>query len=246
MGYDMYWLRDRVGEEEAVAAARVIWDSAIRARDAIPREEMGRFIGAEQAEARGLDWDSHEAYEGRTERYRVAQDAVTAASDVMDKARQSYFRLNISGMAIYRDRMADFGMAFDDVPHPDWPKSEDYGVTNEIVWAVDDPQEYPEEYAKITPEQGKQAQACIAARDEILAWHGSADTPGIPLHKFSSNDGWIVLPAECEAAVRIWEQVVKERGQDAALQAVGRRPDYWLAWIEYLRGAARHGGFEVW
>lgn len=247
MGYDMYWIKKPEGEEEAVAAARIIWDAAIHERDQIPREESGRWNRA-AAERLG-DWEAHEAYEGRTERYAAAQDKVWAASAEMDKARRSYFRLNIHGMGIYRDLMDRFGMVFDDIPHPDWPKADDYGVTNEQVWATENPEDYPEEFASLTPEDMEKVNAVLAEKTRVLAWHGNADTPGIPFHKFSSNDGWLVLPAECEAAVRIWEMAVKERGEDSVLAEVERftkNTDYWLAWIEYLRGAARHGGFEVW
>lgn len=248
MGYDMYWLKEPEGQAEVLEAARAVWNAAIEARNALPREEMGAFIGGDRCRELALDWDAHEAYAGRTARYIAAQDQVMAASAEVDRAHRSYFRLNIHGMSIYRDLMGEFGMAFEDIPHPAWPETEDYGITAEQFWAIEDPEEYPEVFAAMTPGVAEKARTYSAAHQEILAWHGKADTPGIPFHKFSSNDAWVVLPAECEAAARAWEIAVEERGEDQALAIVSdqaRGADYWLAWIEYLRGAARHGGFEV-
>lgn len=245
MGYDMRYVTTPDGEAEAVAAARTVFDAAVAERNQIPREEMGQ-LNFERARAAG-DFDSHESYDGRSERYRHAQDKVDAALEEMSKAERSHFRLNIHGMGRYRELMFDLGMVFEDEPYPEFPDVEDYGTTHEDFWAVDDP-ESPE-FAALTPERLEKAKAFATAHRNVLAWHGKADTPGIPIHKFGSNDGWVVLPAECEAAVRIWEKFVADRGESAARAHVSiflnGRVDYWLRWIEYLRGAAKHGGFEV-
>lgn len=246
MGYDMRYVRTPDGEAEAVAAARTVLQAAVAERDQIPREEMGR-LNFERAKAMG-DYDSHDSYDGRTERYHHAQDKVNAALAEMDKAQTSYFRLSIFGMCRYRVLMFDLGMVFEDEPYPEFPDVEDYGTTHEDFWALGDPGS--SEFAALTPERLEKANAFAAARRDVLGWHGKADTPGIPIHKFGSNDGWIVWPAECEAAVRIWEKFVTDRGEENARAYVEARVegydyDYWLRWIEYLRGAARHGGFEV-
>lgn len=246
MGYDMRFVTTPDGEAEAVAAARKVLDAAVAERNVIPREEMGRF-NFERAEASG-DFDAHESYDGRTDRYRHAQDKVDAAFGEMDRAETSYFRLNIFGMGRYRELMFDLGMVFEDEPYPGFPDVEDYGTTHDDAWAADSPEDYPEEFKALTPERLEKANAYLAAQREVLSWHGKADTPGIPLHKFGSNDGWHVLPVECEAAVRIWEKFVTDHGEENARAYVEGRLkgyDYWLRWIEYLRGAARHGGFEV-
>lgn len=159
-------------------------------------------------------------------------------------ADASYFRLNVWGMSLYAASMAQLGMAFHDDPHPPWPEVDDYGLTNEQVWAVEFPEEYPDEYASITPAVMEKAHALLAENERVRAWHGRADMPGIPLHKFGSNDGWIVLPDECQAAVRAWRAHVSANGEHVpALRAEGL--GHWRQWIAFLEGAATHEGFEV-
>jgi len=247
MGYDMYFVTRPAGEAEAVAALREVVNAAVAVRDQLPREEGGRL---NPDRAREVGYDAHEAYEGRTERYRHAQDQVMAALAEEAKAERSYFRLNVWGMGLFRDLMFNLGMAFEDEPHPEWPEVEDYGITYDDVRAVRYPEDYPDEVKALTTEDREKVDAFLAAQREVLSWHGKTDTPGIPLHKFGSNDGWLVVPAECEAAVKAWESYVADCGEAAAHAAIssrlgGRPVDRWLAWIEYLRGAARHGGFEV-
>jgi hypothetical protein len=171
-----------------------------------------------------------------------------AASGEMGAAENSYFRLNIFGMGRYRNLMESLGMAFEDDEHPPFPEIEDHGTNWEDVEAV----EYPEDHAgyEWTDERLRAALGYREAVNGVLAFHGKADTPGIPLHKFGSNDGWLVLPVECEAAVRIWRDFVAGEGDEAAVNFVANtlgedRADYWLEWVKYLAGAARHEGFEV-
>lgn len=242
MGYDMRWRTVDPGEKEAVAAAREVWHAALRERDELPDMEHGTWIPG------SADPEAHESYAGRTQRYIKAQDKVMAASREMDAAENSYFRLNIWGMGRYRGLMETLGMAFEDDPHPDWPKMGDFGTNDDDVDAADYPEGSPG--YEWTDER---LRAALTYREQVncvLAFHGQADTPGIPLHKFGSNDGWIVLPVECEAAVRTWQDFVAKEGDEAALNFVTNtlgegRTDYWLEWIKYLAGAARHDGFLV-
>lgn len=242
MGYDMRWRKVDPGEKDAVAAANEVFYSAARERDRLPRGEAGTL-------RRGAgDLDSRESFDGRTERYAKAQDKVTAALREVQAVENSYFRLNVFGMGRYRSLMETLGMAFEDDPHPPFPKAEDHGTNYDDVEAVD----YPEDHAgyEWTDERLRAALAYRDAVNAVLTFHGRADTPGIPLHKFGSNDGWIVLPVECEAAVRIWRDFVAKEGDEAAVNFVANslgdsRSDYWLEWIKYLAGAVRHDGFEV-
>ncbi|GGL01306.1 hypothetical protein Ppa06_69870 [Planomonospora parontospora subsp. parontospora] len=244
MGYDMYWRRVDDAEKEAVTKARALFMAAVEARDALPGEEAG-VLNAERAKAHPAGYTADENYDGRSERYRQAQAAVVAASDTVDQVRKSYFRLNIFSMGRYRDAMYRLGMAFDDDPRPDWPRANNYGITDEQVWAVESPEDYPEVYAAITSDMMSQILAYQQEHERVLSWHGKTDMPGIPLHKFGSNDGWVVLPAECEAAVRIWRKHHDEHG-DVQIQAVlGEDLSYWLKWIDFLQGAITHDGFEV-
>lgn len=245
MGYDMHWRKKDDSEEAAVAAARKVWDAAIAERNALPDGEQGQFNRA-KFEAAGNDLDAHEVYDGRTGRYIAAQDKVMAASRAMDAAEQSYFRLNIRGMSLWCDVMYEPGMAFEDDEHPPWPKAEDYGLTQEQAWAAMDPEEYPG--TDLTPQMLEAGKRMNAENDRILAWHGKADTPGIPLHKFSSNDGWIVLPVECEAALRIYTAKLDEIGADTMHNFIGNKignRGRWAQWLAYLNGAITHDGFEV-
>lgn len=77
-----------------------------------------------------------------------------------------------------------------------------------------------------------------------LAWHGP-EIPGIPRHKIArGNDGWHVLPVEITAALRIHDQHEKDWPLTvAALHGV--HPDHWTGWLDFLRGAAHHGGFRT-
>ena len=138
-----------------------------------------------------------------------------------------YFGLNVWGMRWCRDEMACKGMIFDAGSLPDWPDCPD----DFDPYARKYPEDYPD--GKLTAEQEARADAYFAQLDEVLSWHGP-EMPGIPGHKFSSNDGWIVLPAECEAAVRLADDHVP-----------AEYPDLWRDWIAFMRRSARHGGFEV-
>ena len=60
------------------------------------------------------------------------------------------------------------------------------------------------------------------------------ERPGIPIHKFSSNDGWWVTVHECRSALAMWEL----EGQP---QGAGFRDDF----IPFLIKAAENGGFRV-
>lgn len=144
---------------------------------------------------------------------------------VFDAADEgTYFRLNVWGMVTYCEHMAERGMVFEAGQHPPFP---DGG------WEAADRIRFPGDYPDAPPLTDADYLAAKTL-EEVLAWHGP-EIPGIPLHKFSTNDGWIVTPAECEAAWRI--------GKDQP--APEERPDYWRQWLDYLRRAASAGGFEV-
>jgi hypothetical protein len=247
MGYDMRWRKADPDEAAAAAEAQKIFNAACGKRDALPKSERG-VPNLERAKRERIDLTSEDAYDGMSRRYRAAADQVHAAYAAMNDAERSYFRLNIHGMGRYRNLMEDLGMAFEDDPQPPFPKPEDHGTSWEDIEAA----EYPEDHAGFEWTDSRLVAALkhVEAANAVLAFHGKADTPGIPLHKFGSNDGWIVVPAECEAAVRIWRGFVATEGEDAALNYVANKlgegnVDYWLKWIAYLAGAARHDGFEV-
>ena len=246
MGYDMHWRKADDDEVLAVAAATEQFNAAVQTRNELPESEKGTY-NPEKAKALG-DPAADEAYDGRSPRYIAAQDQVHATYQAVHDAERSYFRLNMWGMGLYCDLMEQVGMVFEDDPHPAWPKAGDFGITDDEASAI----EYPEDYPDITwtDERLVSALKYKDAQTAVLDFHGKTDTPGIPAHKFSSNDGWHVLPVEAEAAVRIWLKFVEDNGEDAARNLIengsgGRGYDRWLSWINYLAGAAKHDGFEV-
>lgn len=261
MGYDMRYRKADPDEAAAVAEAQKIFRAACDARDELPKSERGK-LNMERAKREGIDWDSEDAYDGMSPRWRAAADQVHAAYRALNDAERSYFRLNISGMGWARSVMEQFGMAFrDPAEHPPWPEIEDYGIDWDDLEALESP-EYCPDFAW-TDEKLRATCKFREDRDAVLAWHGP-EVPGIPVHKFGSNDGWIVLPAEAEAAIRIWKQAYDEMGEeqarvtvalggmarDKALDAEGDSSvdaywSLWLRWIAYIADSVRHNGFEV-
>lgn len=244
MGYDMRWRKIDPSETAGVAAAADLRQAAFRERDALPKDERGT-INVERFRENHDDQD-HANWDGRSDRYARAQDAVMEASRESDAAEVSYFRLNMWGMSAFADVMYEIGMAFDDEPHPDWPKYEDYGVTQEQVEVI----EYPDydSGATLTDGQREATGRYLAEQQRVLAWHGK-EVPGIPIGKFGSNDGWIVTPAECKGALAIYMAKLDEVGRDdmdnLLRNKIGERFGKWGQWLAYLNGAITHDGFEV-
>lgn len=247
MGYDMHWKQKDASEVAAVEAARKEFDAAVAERNELPKEEAGSF-NAEKAKETG-DWEAHEVYDGRTERFRQAQDRVHAAYEAMGQAEVSYFRLNIFGMSKWRQAMSTLGMAFEAGEVPQYPEPERYGLSGDELdeFLYGDEDNNPAAVSTLNALKRKGAEKWTAERDRVLAWHGP-DTPGIPLHKFGSNDGWLVLPAECQAALEVYQGQLEKLGEEglhAMLDALEINRGYWGQWVAYLNGAISHGGFEV-
>jgi hypothetical protein len=242
MGYDMRWVEVDPQERAEVDTAHRRFYAACEVRDALPDVERGTKPDPDDWEAPNLD---------ASERYKAAQQRVHAAYDAMSRAEKSYFRLNIGGMGRYCRAMVALGMAYDG-EHPAWPEyprgDEAFDRAYERIGCTDPiPCEWHKDGHEI-------ADAELAARakehhervQEILRWH-DGETPGIPLYKFGSNDGWHVLPAEAEAAVRIYAAFMKS-GRVPSLPEHVRdvlASEYWQGWIAYLTGSVSHGGFEV-
>lgn len=166
----------------------------------------------------------------------------------------SYFRLNIWGMGRYRNQMEQLGMGVWDYEPGDWPKAPDgdvYYTLDDYLYDLDSTAPNFEEQVAKTIEDKIADKADIdltvvttwialrKERDEYLTKRGT--TKGIALHKFCSNDGWLVTAEECAEAVAIWDALPK-RGRQAVVKELG---DYWLAWIDYLRRGASGRGFRV-
>jgi len=137
----------------------------------------------------------------------------------------NYLRRNIWGGPRLAAAMKELGMAFevtDYAPIPDWPRMEDFGVT----YGDDD------EYA------GERVPECRKALDEVRAWHGVSDIPGIPVHKIAgSNDGWHVTALECKAALEIYH--------DRMVEGIPHPEIFGDDVIPFLSACADRDGFET-
>jgi hypothetical protein len=169
--------------------------------------------------------------------YQAAQAKVDEAYKAMSAAHTTYFRLNIWGMSRYCDAMYDLGMVIAGNGHPPFPKLPD-GITWEDVEAVEYPADHEGETAK--PE----AVAHHAAHEAVLAWH-AGEPQGIELHKFGSNDDWLVTPDEIAAALAAYRKHDPQRVDIALTEAGIDDRDYWDRWIGYLTRAQGQGGFRV-
>jgi hypothetical protein len=251
----MYWLTEAPGEEEARTEARQWFKAACAHRNELPEDDAGHFDGeaykTAQDAGRSISIDDHEFYPGRTPEYIKRQNAVAEAHQALDNAHASYFRFNIWGMSAVCQIMYHIGMLFTDEQLPDWPKAAAFGVDEEDVYALEnaDDDYYEERRAGMSAETREAAQRCAAAVAAYRATH-AREIPGIPDHKFSSNDGWHVLPAECAAAVKIYMDWLDEVGPEAARNYIesnfsGRGFDRWNEWVAWIGQAAKHGGFKV-
>lgn len=248
MGYDLYWEEQPDAERQEVARLRELFQQAVEERKALPREERGQ-LDMDKADQFGL-LDSH-AYVNRSARFQAAQDRVEAAYDAMDAAHESYFRASIGGMSELCDIMAEIGMIFAPAEqHPEWPDPGDYGTSWDDVEVIEDPEGFATEFAAMSQSAYSAALSFRSTNEDVMAWHGDPNKPGIPSHKFGSNDDWHVLPAEAEAAVKIYTRW-RETHSDAELKKLltdskGRDlSEFWGQWISFLAKSVKHGGFRV-
>lgn len=147
-----------------------------------------------------------------------------------------YFRLNIWAMGKARGLMDERGMLVYEEP-PSWPSLQAHDLTPEVynAWL---------EGSETTPEAAERCQRVRAEHDAVLRSH-PGEEPGIPYYKLCSNDGWIVLPAECEAAARLARAAGPPEGEWSEPR-VEDDISTWEAWIRYLEHCAKNDGFEVW
>ncbi|MFE9250901.1 hypothetical protein [Streptomyces sp. NPDC007088] len=261
MGYDMY-IHDPMTDEEEAAyrRAREAFDAAVSDRDGLPHAlpeyqdakrrldtakarmekegrsaELSRVVIEAGEEMRGLRL-SHPGY-------KAAQQKVDAAYEAVQAADVSYFRLDIHGMGVYRTVMHQLGMLVTDYDAPDYPELPD-GVTWEDVDAAKD---------EPTPGAGDglpvKAAAAVYVKelDAHLAWH-PGPASGITVHKLGSNGGWLVTPAEIEAALAAYRTHSAPQVMTLLAAALGDEDDshsYWIEWITYLERARVRGGFKV-
>lgn len=265
MGYDMSFVSKDPAEADRVAEIQKLFDAAVRERNALP--EPDDFREAQLAHlTTGVLVTTDAAY-------AAAQSKVSRLYESLRRAEQSYFRLNIWGMGHYREAMHRLGMIYDSEP-PDWPEppggdwdtpggratralsdSEAWDATSD-QWirrgGETDAEWVTRSWASIYPDEPSPdesdltaARAYIDETDRVRRAHPVGGV-SIPMHKFCSNDGWVVTPDEALWALTEYHARSQEE-RDAALDATGiedRR--YWQSWLDYLMASTRHEGFEVW
>lgn len=172
----------------------------------------------------------------------AAQEQVEAAYADMDRFSVNNFRFNIWGMESMRVAMAQLGMLATEYSSPTWPEPEEFNLDQETIW------KYDSDDLDSAPEN---VRAFYAKHNAVLAW-SPPDEPGLPVHKFGSNDGWVVTPMNARSALVLFfrkkhadpELVERVRktwgGGDSDASA------YFDEWIDYLTRSLDHGGFEVW
>lgn len=85
----------------------------------------------------------------------------------------------------------------------------------------------------------------MEAKDEWLKKSSDEDdVTGIPLHKFSTNEGWIVTQDECIQALSAWDEV--DLTQLSVEQDKLIRTERWRDFLDFMGWASSNRGFEVW
>lgn len=162
--------------------------------------------------------------------YQAAQTEVTRAYDAMEAVCTTHFYLTTWAMSECRALMEHFGMLIAARP-PDRPAPEAYATTSGEARLA------PAEEA--TPVQLRRHRKAL---EERLSW-APPHPEGIAAHKLGGDEGWTVTPGEIHAALSSYET---SRAMNPALLAeVIEDADWWPAWIDYLKHAARHGGFRA-
>lgn len=201
--------------------------------------EWDAALKVRDAIGQDLDWQAKQALP----EYQAAQEVVLEAHDKMNTADTHYFRLNIWGMGRARTAMYAAGMIYD-------------GQAEETTW--------PEYSPPTVVEGGKEA--LLQAEDDYDKEYDALCEPlraehpeggdTIPAFKFGSNDGWLVTPEECHAAVVAWRKYEAKLKADNSLAVIDEDDEYapaktfaaewWPEWIEFIDRASKRGGFKVW
>lgn len=183
---------------------------------------------------------------------------------------ETYFRFNIFGMQKVRETMEVAGMLTSEYRMPqdrDWPTLSDYlgerFGDDDADWddyerasdAWDDPADPEHEDFKRHPSHGR-FHTYMQVKAKVRDREHHTPVEGIPVHKLCSNDGWLVTPAECLAAVDAWYAQdgphlrhalsyyagLPNTGDDVEFMDRTRR---WYMWLGFIKASAKRGGFRV-
>lgn len=227
MCYDMRWENGDY-DREPFKHASAEFHAACKVRDADPEFQAI------------TDW--------RVKDEHPLQQAVNAAYRRMGALELDYFRLNIGGMRVAWDELAPVGVIvpFDHKPFPTppdgfydrWPDGLQYGSIGfhytGYVQGADDP--FP---TVVVPADD----ITVADRDyattvaDVLDGPAPGDYHGIPSYRFSSNDGWLVRPAEIRTGIG-WADEHHDGWRNGL-------SDYIAEFVDWMTVAAGHGGFRV-
>lgn len=192
MGYDMSMVGEIAGLRDHLDTLRRLINEAVEKRNALPKEEQGTY---DPVLDKDRDWD--QAFSNASDRYKAAHKEVLDLMEEESRTDRTYFRLNIWGMSRYRDVMQATGMGYWSDEFPSWPTAEQFDLTQEQGWLdLDD----PDDRAQVDDDTARRIQALHDASDAVRRAH-PGEFLGIPLEKFTSNDGWHVLPHECKGAL---------------------------------------------
>jgi len=194
--------------------------------------DMNHEIGDPDTEkASDVWWTAEQAGElSREEIHALWEDFNTKQEEA-----NTYFRLNIWGMAIVREVMDEFGMVNTEADHsafPEAPENMDFDRYHED-------KDYQPEYRR--------------AQERALA---SYEGGGIQLYKLCDNSGWLVTPEEINVALDAYDafegklpfKVGSEYGykpEPMDKENADGWNDHWRQWIKWLILATERGGFRV-
>lgn len=176
-----------------------------------------------------------------TPEWEAAQLVVEEAGERMYATDLNYFRLNIFGMSKMRESMHRLGMLATEYDGPRWPNPADFGIEGDDYWDYQERREI-----NGGPQPGEEhLEKFFQAQEEHLSW-SPPDEPGLPVHKFGSNDGWVVTPRDIAGALALLDKADPKEVE--AVRAEWARDDGTNGfddWIEFLKRAGKLSGFAV-
>ncbi|ALY10619.1 hypothetical protein FDH86_gp084 [Arthrobacter phage Tank] len=227
MGYDMYIKNYEYTEAEQLAkkAADEQWDAALAVRE--KRTKQLAIDGI-------TDW---KVIHADTE-WKAAQAEVVAASEAMSMTQLDYYRLNIWGMGRCREYMNERGMLVDNYSRDAMPAWPDYSEPDQREGESNE-----DWYKRIDEYDNEYSERCRPTR----SWSPfpEAEYEGIPAHKFSSNDSWLVTEHECRTAAKLGREAPFPTYIDKEDGNKEKPVVWWESWLKFLESASTRGGFEV-
>ncbi|MFB7742471.1 hypothetical protein [Streptomyces sp. NPDC056132] len=150
------------------------------------------------------------------------------SDDTHAEGDDNYFRIAYTAMPRTLDTMLNFGMLVE-LPLPEAPPLEAYGLRVEQMQPG---------YRADTATAQRVAEY-RAARNALLK-AAPSHPAGISAYKLRHNDGFVVTPAEINAALSAYEA-----HPHATVSELPVGNQTWPHWVTFLRRAAERGGFRT-